>query len=118
MKTSLRSLLGLLATAAVVLGGSQLVGAWHERGVGQRAAEGASPGDIVMYTTTDCPYCAQAREWFGQHGVAYTECNTTVDAACRAAYEKLAAPGVPTLLVKGQRQVGFQPERVARALER
>ena len=118
MKTSPRSLLGLAALAAAVLGATQLIGAWRERGLGQRVAEGAAAGDIVMFTTSDCPYCAKAREWLGQHRVDYTECNTTVDAACLAAYEKLAAPGVPTLVVKGQRQVGFQPERVARALER
>ena len=118
MKTSVRSLLGLGATAVAVLGASQLAGTWHERGLGQQVAEAARPGDIVMFTTSDCPYCAQARKWFGEHRVAYSECNTTVDAACLAAYEKLAAPGVPTLVVKGQRQVGFQPERVAQALAR
>lgn len=117
MRVSPRSLLGLAAVAAVAVGLTQWLGAWHERGLGERVAK-AGRGDIVMYTTTDCPYCAKAREWFGAHGVAYTECNTTVDAACRAAFEKLAAPGVPTLVVKGQRQVGFQPQRIAQALER
>jgi glutaredoxin len=117
MRTSLRGLLGLVVLAAGLLGLSQLAGLWHARALGQRVAQ-AAPGDIVMYTTTDCPYCAQARRWFGEHGVVYSECNTSVDAGCRAAFDRLAAPGVPTLVVKGQRQVGFQPERVAQALQR
>ena len=107
MRTTWRSLLGLAALAGALFGLAQLAGHWQQRAVGERVAQ-AAPGDIVMYTTTDCPYCAQARAWFGEHGVAYTECNTTVDAACRTAFDRL----------KGQRQVGFQPERVAQALER
>ncbi|PPE69849.1 glutaredoxin family protein [Caldimonas thermodepolymerans] len=117
MNARARRLAGLLVLGVAVLGLSQLAARWQAGRLGAQAAR-AQPGDIVMYTTTDCPYCAQARAWFGRHGVPYAECNTTVDAACRAVFQALASPGVPTLVVRGERQVGFQPERVVQALQR
>ena len=37
--------------------------------------------------------------------------------ACAEAYRRLTAPGTPTLLVRGERQVGFSAKRVAQALQ-
>jgi hypothetical protein len=99
MNARARRLAGLLVLGVAVLGLSQLAARWQAGRLGAQAAR-AQPGDIVMYTTTDCPYCAQAH------------------AACRAVFQALASPGVPTLVVRGERQVGFQPERVVQALQR
>ncbi|AKJ30528.1 glutaredoxin family protein [Caldimonas brevitalea] len=108
--------LGLFA--ALVLAAVGLAQHWQERATVQVLTQQARPGDIVMYTTTECPYCAQARRWMTQRDVPYTECNISVSPACQQAYEQLRAVGVPTLVVKGQRQTGFDAERVARAVAR
>ncbi|MFN0119715.1 MAG: Uxx-star family glutaredoxin-like (seleno)protein [Blastocatellia bacterium] len=31
--------------------------------------------DIVLYTKPGCPYCAKARAWYDERGVAYTDRN-------------------------------------------
>ncbi|WKB54240.1 glutaredoxin family protein [Eleftheria terrae] len=117
MPRRLRSLLGLLLTAWAVLWAVQLAQNGADREAASVLAEQARPGDIVMYTTSDCPYCAKARAWLQAHEVSHTECNIERSPACRQAFEALRSAGVPTLVVKGRRQVGFDPQRLARAFE-
>ena len=31
------------------------------------------PIDIQIYTKTDCPFCLQAKQWFAEHSIEYTE---------------------------------------------
>jgi len=45
-------------------------------------AVGVSASDVVIYTTTHCPYCAQAKEWMSRYGFAFTECNAETDGGC------------------------------------
>ncbi len=58
--------------------------------------------EVVMYTTTECVYCAQAKGWLRQNGFAFTECNVEKDACCEAGLRATGSVGVPTLLVRGQ----------------
>ena len=56
------------------------------------------------------------RHWFAKHQVAYSECLIERDAACRAAFDALGARGTPVLVVRGQPQLGFSPQRLRSAL--
>ena len=29
--------------------------------------------DIQIYTKADCPFCTQAKQWFNEHSIDYTE---------------------------------------------
>ena len=60
------------------------------------------PGDVTLYTTTDCPYCAQAKGWLNQYRFAYTECNAETRSDCAADLRSHGAMGVPFLLVRGR----------------
>ncbi len=40
--------------------------------------------DILMYTTTYCPFCMQARRLFDQKGIPYKEINLDEQAEKRA----------------------------------
>lgn len=111
----LRGLWSLAAVAAVVWGAGAATRHYHEHRLAERLAH-ARPGDIVMYTTTECPYCARARHWFDEHRVTFTECNLSVSQVCRQAYARLAARGVPTFVVHGQVRSGFDPAWIASAL--
>ncbi len=93
--------------------------AWQGRGqtaIGERIARAAAPGDVHVISSTSCGICTQARRWFTGHGVAFTECFVERDAACRAEFERLQAPGTPVILVRGQPQLGFSPPRIAERL--
>jgi len=71
---------------------------------------------LVMFTTTHCPYCADARAFLKLNNVAYRECNTETDAACDTALARLGANGVPTLVYDGHTHVGWNPAWLRRVL--
>ena len=116
MNPRLRSGLGLLAVVLVVAGASEAWRAWSADRLGREVAALARPGDIQMIASDTCVYCAQARTWFAAHDVPFSECSLEHDEACAARFSALMSPGTPVLLVRGQRQVGFSPQRVAQAL--
>lgn len=117
--TSMPSLRSLSGLAAVVLGAwalSQAVSWWQDARAAQAVREGSQRGDITLYTTSTCPYCARAAAWLNKHGVRWRECNIEADAACLRTYEAQGAPGVPLVRVNGQWDLGFNANWVAEAL--
>jgi glutaredoxin len=116
MNATLRRIAPLALVVGVGWFGVQLIQSFGSERIGREMAGNAKPGDIVMLSSETCEYCNQARAWFKQHQVAFGECFIERDAACKAAYDALQSPGTPMLVVRGQRQVGFSPERVAQTL--
>ena len=84
--------------------------------LGEVLAAQAKPGDIEMLSSTDCVYCERARRYLTEHRIPFGECFIETDGACAERYRAQQSPGTPVLLVRGQRQVGFDPQRVAQAL--
>ena len=113
---SRRALFGLVLLVLAASAASQWWAGRHESTLGQQVAALAAPGDIHMIASDSCGVCIVARQWFTRHGVPYTECSIERDAACRADFEQRRAAGTPLLLVRGQPQLGFSPERVKAAL--
>lgn len=116
MSSRLRSALSLVALVLVVGAASEAWRAWSADRTGASVAALAGPGDIEMIASDTCVFCARARGWFKQHGVAFTECSIERDAACAARFNAYMAPGTPLMLVRGKPQVGFDPRRIADAL--
>ena len=65
-------------------------------------AASVNPGEVTLYTTTDCPYCAEAKRWLNQYGFAYSECDAQVRERCADDLQALGALGVPFLRVRGK----------------
>lgn len=108
-----RSLLVLVAVVALA--------SWAWRGHvraedGTWLAQHARPGDIRMLSSETCPYCLAARRWMTEQGVPFSECFIERDAQCLADYQALGATGTPTLLVRGQRVIGFDRARLREIL--
>jgi glutaredoxin len=116
MNTPWRGVAGLVLVVLAMWGGMQLFEGWRARELGQQVASRAKPGDIVMVSSVTCPYCKQAREWFADNKVVFSECFIEKEPACAAVYNALQQPGTPVLVVRGKRQVGFDAQRVAQAL--
>ncbi|MBP8271736.1 glutaredoxin family protein [Sphaerotilus montanus] len=76
----------------------------------------ARPGDIRMLSSVSCIFCTKARQYLTEHRIPFEECLIERDPVCLADYKRLGASGTPTLLVRGQRQLGFDPLRVTAAL--
>jgi hypothetical protein len=52
-----------------------------------------------------------------RHGVRFDECFIERDAQCKALFEATPVRATPTLLVRGQVQVGFDAQRIVKTLE-
>lgn len=117
MKASPRSLALLIALVLGVSVATQWWGYSSEQRHGERLAALAQPGDIRMLSSETCVYCAAARRWMTEQRVRFDECFIERDAQCKALYEATQARGTPTLLVRGQVQVGFNMAKVLAALE-
>lgn len=72
-----------------------------------RRAQSAVGDGVIMFSTDWCGYCKQARRYFAQHGIAYTEYDIEKDRRARAAYDRLGGRGVPVILVGKSQMTGF-----------
>jgi len=62
---------------------------------------------VVMYATSWCPYCAQARAYFKSNGIAYVEHDVEKSAAAKAEFKRLHGRAVPLIFVGHERIDGF-----------
>ncbi|MBC7727350.1 MAG: glutaredoxin family protein [Microbacteriaceae bacterium] len=102
-----RSLLALVVSELLVSGAAQWWRGLQVQQVGRELAQLARPGDITMMSSTACVFCNRARQFMTVQQVPFTECFIETDARCAQRYQALGARGTPTLLVRGQLQLGF-----------
>ncbi|RYD14137.1 MAG: glutaredoxin family protein [Lysobacteraceae bacterium] len=77
---------------------------------GAAAAAGtAAAPDVVMYATADCGYCAKARAYFDERGVAFEERDIDASPAARSEWKEKGGIGTPLILINGRRFQGFDP---------
>ncbi|MCS6799027.1 MAG: hypothetical protein NZ898_10945 [Myxococcota bacterium] len=80
--------------------------------------------DVILYVTSWCGVCRAAAAWLRDRGVVFVEKDIERDAAARAEMQRkleaagLVSRGVPVLDVRGVILPGFDPEALARALQR
>lgn len=71
--------------------------------------------NITIYTTTTCPYCVMAKEFFKEHKLTYTEKNVSDDIpAQQEMIQKSGQLGVPVIEVDGKIVVGFDRGALAK----
>jgi glutaredoxin len=107
----------LAAILLVTLGASKAISWWTQESTAAQVRQQVKPGDITMYATETCPYCAKARAWMTQHGIPWQECDVEHNAVCKQTFEAQGAPGTPLMQVKGRWNLGFNPEWLRRAIE-
>lgn len=88
----------------------------------RRLASSVRAEQVVMYSTTECGYCTQARSWMNSYGFAFTECNMSLDNRCVDEFRALGATGTPYLVVRGPRgehhmKDGFDSDEFLAVLE-
>lgn len=72
---------------------------------------------IVMYSTTTCPYCAKVRAIFDEKGVKYTEYQVDVSNEAMLDFKQRGGKFVPLLYI-GERQIaGFREEAIREAID-
>lgn len=58
--------------------------------------------DVLMYSTTECPNCGEAKAWLHRYGFPFTECNMSLSPQCEQEFRALGADGTPYLIVRGR----------------
>jgi glutaredoxin len=66
-----------------------------------------STPQVVMYATSWCPYCARARAYFAESGIAYVEHDVEKSATARAEFKRLGGRAVPLIVVGREKMDGF-----------
>jgi len=73
---------------------------------------------VKIYTTTYCPYCKMAKEYFAKKNVAFEEYNVENDEkALEEMVRKSGQMGVPVIEINGTIIIGFDREAIDEALE-
>ena len=73
--------------------------------------------NVVVYSTTTCPYCVQAKKYLDEKNIAYTNHDVASDPDVRKIMvEKSGQMGVPVLEIDGKIIVGFDRMEIDAAL--
>ncbi|MFB6100735.1 MAG: glutaredoxin family protein, partial [Candidatus Nanohalobium sp.] len=74
--------------------------------------------DIQVFTTPTCPYCTKIKDWLDEEGYDYEEHNVADDREkAKEMMQKTGQRGVPQTFVGDEAVVGFQPEKIQKAIE-
>ena len=90
-------------------------GAGAERRIAVAEASTEQP-EVVMYTTTWCPYCKQARKFFDRHGIVYVEYDVERNGKAWRENKRLGGGGVPTIVVGDEVVSGFSERELTELL--
>ncbi|HET8574861.1 MAG TPA: glutaredoxin family protein [Candidatus Paceibacterota bacterium] len=73
---------------------------------------------VIIYSTPTCTYCKQAKEFFTEKGVAYTDYDVSTDVEKRTEMLELTGQmAVPVIVVPGKDPVvGFERNAMAEIL--
>ena len=85
---------------------------------GAPPAQAESTPEIVMYATSWCPYCAQARAYFARAGIAYVEHDVEKSASAHVEFKRLGGRGVPLIVVGREKLNGFSEQGFEHLLAR
>jgi len=77
----------------------------------------ADQKQVTIYSTPTCHFCHAAKEFFGEHNIAFTDVNVASDLTKRQEMiQKSGQMGVPVIDVGGELVVGFDEDRLRELL--
>lgn len=73
---------------------------------------------VLVYSTPTCPYCIRAKQFLKNNNVEFENIDVSVDSGrADEMIKKSGQMGVPVLDIDGQIIVGFDRDKIAKALE-
>jgi mycoredoxin len=69
-------------------------------------------GQVIIYGTAWCGYCAQTRKLLDSNGISFYEYDIEKSSEGRAQYQSLGGKGTPLLLINGKVVMGYNPARI------
>lgn len=74
--------------------------------------------EVVVFSSSTCPYCVTAKEYLDGKGISYTEKNIQTDKAARKELMGMGHMGVPVIVIDGKEVVGFDKEKIDGLLDK
>jgi len=71
---------------------------------------------ITMYSSSHCPYCRMAKDFFNKNRIKFEEVNIDTSKSGYEAYKRLNGTGVPLILVGQKKIAGFDKDVLEKAL--
>jgi glutaredoxin len=92
--------------------GTCVEGTPQEKENRRRMLDGMTPiaaagPQLVVYTTTQCPYCHQAKDWMTANKIPFSERNLDLSPEYEKDFRAAGGVGVPHFVINGQTQSGF-----------
>lgn len=73
---------------------------------------------VKIYSTSMCPYCTIAKDFLKEHNIKFEDINVQENQkAAKEMIEKSGQTGVPVIDVDGEVIVGFDKEKLKKALK-
>ena len=73
--------------------------------------------NIKVYSTPTCPYCIRAKQFLKDMAVSFTDIDVSSDQdAAQEMIKRSGQMGVPVIDIDGELIVGFDKERIKKAL--
>jgi len=74
---------------------------------------------VIVYSTSWCPHCAEARAWLGRRSIAFDERDVERLPSARAEMARInPRGGVPTIAIDDEVLVGFSGAAIEAAIDR
>ena len=73
---------------------------------------------VIVYSTTTCPWCDRAKSFLKENGIEFENCNVANDREkLNEMLGKSGQMGVPVIDVDGEIIIGFDRNRLVKALK-
>ena len=73
--------------------------------------------EVIVYSSSTCPYCTLAKNHLTDKGVAFVEKNVSTDKEARKELMAMGHMGVPVVVINGTEIVGFDKDRIDTLLD-
>ena len=74
--------------------------------------------NVVVYSSSTCPYCTSVKEYLEEKDVDYLEKNVQQDKEARKELMAMGHMGVPVVLIEDEEIVGFDKNKIDLALDK
>lgn len=74
--------------------------------------------NVVVYTSSTCPYCTLAKDYLDSKGVQYEEKNISISREAREELMEKGHTGVPVVVIDSEEIVGFDKSRIDMLLDK
>ena len=71
---------------------------------------------IDIYTSNNCQYCHEVKDFFNESNLSFTEHNVSVNKEARKEIMKRGYRSVPLIIIDGHEVLGFDKEKIVTLL--